>query len=303
MSGEDVSLAGLPLVPLESRIVAILAPMTFLENLDVSPDGTIIMTSLLDGRLWSVPYGGKLELIAQIDGRAVSVASAPDGGWLVFGATLDGLMSVYAVRPDGSFERIVDVPAGAFPNGVQRFPDNHYLWADSRTATIWDIDYVRRTASSWLSHPLLAPVEGRWEPALNGMKVFGEKLYMTNSSQATVLALDIKDGRPAGEPFIVAHDLAADDFAFDVNGSIYLTTHPQDTVVRLDPDGTRTRVAGPDQGVRGCTACRFGRRSGDETGLYVVTDGGLFNPASGGLQPSRVVRLETGVAGATVDFV
>jgi hypothetical protein len=41
---------------------------------------------------------------------------------------------------------------------------------------------------------------------------------------------------------------AADDFAFGMSGSLYITTHPEPTPVRLDPSGARATWAGPEQG-------------------------------------------------------
>jgi hypothetical protein len=303
MSSPYELLQQIPGALLPARSVAQLLPMTFLENLEIAADGTIVMTSMLDGRLWMLPPGGEPRLLAQVEGRAYSIAAAPDGGWLVFGTSVHGRVVVFKVTAEGRSSVIMEVPAGVFPNGVQRFPGGHYLLADSITATIWDIDYNAGVASAWYSHPLLAPVPGQWAPALNGLKVFEDTLYMTNSSANTLLAMPIANGRSAGEPRIAARDFGGDDFAIDRTGAIYMTTHPMDVVLRRDPNGRITRVAGPAEGVRGCTACRFGRAPGDETGLYVITDGGLFNPLSGGLKPAQVVRLETGVPGAPADLL
>jgi hypothetical protein len=41
--------------------------------------------------------------------------------------------------------------------------------------------------------------------------------------------------------------------------ALYIATHPEQTVFRLDPAGNRTTLAGPKQGAVGTTACAFGR--------------------------------------------
>jgi len=46
--------------------------------------------------------------------------------------------------------------------------------------------------------------------------------------------------------------------AFGASGSLYIATHPEQTV-RLDAAGNRTTIAGPKQGAVGTTACAFGR--------------------------------------------
>lgn len=286
-----------------AETVAELAPLTYLSNLEIDDAGTIYVTSALDGRLWSVPFGGEPRPLAQIEGRPSSIAAAPDGGWLIFGSKLDGAAAVFEVEPGGTARSILDLPECILPNGVQRFPDGRYLLADSVTATIWDIDYARRSCSAWLRHPVLAPVEGSPIPGVNGLKMFDGSLYMTNTGHHSIISVAVEDGRPAGEPTIVTDDVPGDDFAFDVEGAMYVTTHPHNAVVRRRTTGELTMLAGVEQGVKGCTSCRFGRRPGDETGLYVAADGGLFNPNPGGLEPARLVRVETGVAGAPVDLV
>jgi hypothetical protein len=47
------------------------------------------------------------------------------------------------------------------------------------------------------------------------------------------------DGSP-GDIEIAATRLLADDFAFGMSGSVYITTHPEHTRVRLDPADART---------------------------------------------------------------
>jgi hypothetical protein len=84
---------------------------------------------------------------------------------------------------------------------------------------------------------------------------------------------------------------------FGESGSLYVTTHPAQTLVRIDPSGNRTTIGGPDQGMVGATACSFGTAPGDEEALYVSTDGGLIVPHKEVVQDAKLVRLELGEAG------
>jgi sugar lactone lactonase YvrE len=104
------------------------------------------------------------------------------------------------------------------------------------------------------------------------------------------------DGHPGPIETAATHVLA-DDFAFGASGSLYIATHPEQTVFRLDAAGNRTTVAGPKQGAVGTTACAFGRAPGDENGLYVTTDGGLVAPYEGAVQEAKLLRLEVGEVG------
>ncbi len=82
-----------------------------------------------------------------------------------------------------------------------------------------------------------------------------------------------------------------------MSGAVYLTTHPEHTLVRLELSGTRTTLAGPEQGMVGSTACAFGRAPGDEKAIYVTTDGGFLIPHEGGIQDAKLVRMEVGEPG------
>jgi hypothetical protein len=293
--------AKLPYKPLRATCVAQFAPMTFLENLEIQPDGALLVTSQLDGRIWSVGADGRVSQVAQVDGRLASLASSSDGGWLGFGSAPNGTTRVFAIAHDGTVSTLLDIPECQFPNGVQRLGEDLYLLADSALGIIWQIDRSARTASIWLEHDLLKPTPGSPFPGINGIKPIGGSLYVTNSSAGSVIAIELGSHRPQGSVRIVAEGIPADDFAFDVEGNMYLTTHPFNTIIRLAPDGTRMRVAGPAQGVTGCTACRFDLRAGHRNELLVISDGGLFHPGEEGIMPAKIVRLETEREGAPVN--
>jgi hypothetical protein len=68
---------------------------------------------------------------------------------------------------------------------------------------------------------------------------------------------------------------------------MYVATHVAQTVLRLDAEGARTTLAGPDEGAVGSTACAFGRAPRDRQALYVTTNGGLSLPYEGKLQDAE----------------
>jgi sugar lactone lactonase YvrE len=285
---------------LPAQTVAQLAPMSALQNLCIDGEGTALITSLLDGRIWRVPFGGHPQMFAQIDGRPSGIAADPDGGWVVFGWDNRGGVAVFRLYADGKWEKFADVPGAIFPNGAFRLERDRYLVADSIAATIWHLDYTSKSVTPWYQHAALGPKPDAWAPALNGLQMFSDFLYMSNSSTNQLLRIKVASGQPVGIPEVVYDDIELDDFAFDKDGTLYSATHPNDVILKLTQNGVLTRSAGPAEGVRGCTACKFSPRPGDETGLYVITDGGLFNPMSGGLQNARLVRLEAGIAGITL---
>ena len=72
----------------------------------------------------------------------------------------------------------------------------------------------------------------------------------------------------------------------------HIATHVAQTVLRLNPDGTRTTIAGPAEGAVGSTACAFGRAEPDRQALYVTTNGGLSLPHDDQLQDAKLLRLQ-----------
>jgi hypothetical protein len=112
-----------------------------------------------------------------------------------------------------------------------------------------------------------------------------------------LVRVPIQPDGSAGGIEIAATRISADDFAFGMSGSVYIATHPEHSLVRLDPSGARTTLAGPEQGMVGSTACAFGRALGDESVLYVTTDGGFLIPHESGIQDAKLVRLEVGESG------
>jgi hypothetical protein len=95
-----------------------------------------------------------------------------------------------------------------------------------------------------------------------------------------------------------ATHVLGDDFAIGASASLYIATHPEQTVVRLDPAGNRVTIAGPNEGAVGATACAFGRAPGDRNALYVTTDGGMVAPHEGTVQDAKLLRLDVGEAGS-----
>jgi len=134
-------------------------------------------------------------------------------------------------------------------------------------------------------------------PGANGIKIRDAWAWISVSGRRLILRTPLQpDGHPGPIETAATHVLA-DDFAFGASGSLYIATHPEQTVFRLDAAGNRTTVAGPKQGAVGTTACAFGRAPGDENALYVTTDGGMVAPYEGAVQEAKLLRLEVGEVG------
>src|SRR5438132_993788 len=76
---------------------------------------------------------------------------------------------------------------------------------------------------------------------------------------------------PHGHQSLVAHlpALAFDDFAFDVQGNLYGTTDPFNTVLRVAPNGTVETLLTFADGLDGPSSAAFGVKN-DKKSLYVA---------------------------------
>jgi hypothetical protein len=72
-------------------------------------------------------------------------------------------------------------------------------------------------------------------------------------------------------------------------------------VDRLDRDGRRVTLAGPEQGLAGSTAAAFGRQGAERTALFVTTTGGIVLPTEGKLETAKLLRLDIGSPGLPLD--
>jgi hypothetical protein len=241
---------------------------------------------------------GEASVLASTTGKVTGIAFAPDGGLIVTGWDAAGESILLHIHLDGSVTLLATLPDAIFLNGITPLTSQRYLTADSYRGCIWQFDWITRQVSLWLEHPLLARSHPEPPfPAANGIKRFGNTLYVSNTEKMLLLQIPIESEEQPGEPIIFLSSTNIDDFAFDNEGNLYAATHIYNSVLLITPDGTTTTIAQADQGVIGSTAVGFGRLPDDATSIYVVTNGGMFLPPEGGVVPANVVRLEVGKPG------
>jgi len=281
-----------------SHRVAEFPPGTFLESIAVSTDGTLFVSSHLDGKVFRMGADGVSVVHAAIAGKATGLALTPAGDLLLTAWDADGLPVVFSISPQGAATLLATMPEAIFLNGLTPLSPSTYLMADSYRGAIWHLNLADRSVGLRLEHPLLARrSEDREFPAVNGLKIHGQMLYASNTERMQLIQIPIQPNGQPGEPEIFSNPSILDDFAFDREGNLYGTTHIYNSVVKITPDRRITIIAEAEQGMAGSTALAFGAGAGDHTSLYVVTNGGLSFPLPSGLESARVVRLDIGIAG------
>jgi hypothetical protein len=134
-------------------------------------------------------------------------------------------------------------------------------------------------------------------PAINGIKIFDRALFASNTQRQLLIRIPVTESNTPGVPEVWLTNVHLDDFAFDVQGNLYGTTHVYNSAIQISSDKQIVTIATAEQGMTGSTALAFGRTKEDGTSLYVTTNGGMSLPLPTGVEPGKIVRLEVGIEG------
>jgi len=286
--------------PAPFRIVASWAAPTFLENVAVASDGSIFVTVHSHNRIDRFdPKTGATSVFAELPAPPMGLAFDESGSLWVTGSTMKNPPGyIRKIGAKGDVQHWTGFPEVTFMNGCAIHPHGRELLVcESRSSRILSINLQQPNKwSVWLEDDLIGPGES-WYPAANGIKVRAGLAYITVSARYLIVRAPIRADGSAGPVETVWRDIIGDDFAFGESGSLYVTTHPAHSLLCIDPSGKRKTLAGPDEGMVGSTACAFGSAPGDESALYVSTDGGFTVPHEGGIQDAKLIRFELGDSG------
>ena len=239
----------------------------FLENLAIDADGAVFVTVYSHNRVDRYdPATGATTTFAEVPAPPMGLAFDGSGTlWMTAGTLRKGPGYVYRVERDGAVRQWCKLPDALFVNGCTVHPNGGTLLVcESASGRILAIDLAEPALwEVWLEENRLRSVVPGY-PGANGIKIRDGWAWISVSGRRMMVRVPIQPDGSAGRLEIAATRLLADDFAFGISGSVYITTHPEHTLVRLDPLGARTTLAGPEQGMVGSTACAFGRAPGDE---------------------------------------
>jgi hypothetical protein len=280
-----------PVALAPTKSVAEFPQGTFLENIVLTPNGDLYITSYLEGKVYKVTASGQSSVWTTIDGTVAGIALNPDGSALLSGWIKGKDAAVFLVSATGKSEVLTKLDGGMFPNGVLRLSSGRFLVADSYKGAIWEVNTATRTASIWIADELLS--RGSTDnptPAVNGIKFFAGSVYASNTATQLLIRIPIVEGKP-GKPELLRKGLGLDDFDFGPDGTLYGATHVYNSLVSVKSDGTVTVLAGLAQGLAGSTAVATKQNKTGVT-LYVTTNGGMSLPPAGGVQTGKVLKVD-----------
>lgn len=280
----------LPYAPVPARVIKTYDEGLCFEGIAAGEDGTLYLSGSrnLDFSRGDYYHDAQGELIARkTDGRELILFKTPKGlssGVPVVNKdnsiylTSHGKISyIWHIDPSGKSRQLAQFPKNAWPNGLDMGPDGMLYTPDSYLGVIWRVNPGTGHVEVALTDPaLLARPFISLAPGANGLHFKGRDMLVTVSDRTTLLQYRMDDKGHFGPATIIAAGIPGDDFAIGQDGSLFITTHPYNTVVRVLPDGTRTVIGKEVQHIVGATDAVFGRTAQDQNTLYVVTDGGAF---------------------------
>lgn len=282
--------ADLPFVAVPARVVKTYDEGLWFEGIAAASDGTLYLSGNRGLNFSRSDYyrAATGEVIAHRPGKddevifhtpvgstAGVIAIAADG--TLYMTSHSDAPGIWHIRADGHGDKIAQLPPGAWPNGLDFGPDGKLYSPDSALGLIWRIDPATGQSEAAIEDKrLLARKFISLAPGANGLHFNGHDLYVTVSDRTNVLKYTLNPTGRFDEPVLVATGIPGDDFAIGHDGSLFITTHPYNTVVHVAPDGSRTIVGKEAQHIVGATDAVFGKTPNDKDTLYVVTDGGAF---------------------------
>ena len=306
--------------------VALFPAKSFLENLAVRSDNSVLVTSMNARELFYVPpvSGDALAepiLLHRFDQPTTGLVEIEPDVFLVSTSNLytshesflhrldlTGYEPGSPVRPETVFR----FPEGARGlNGSCLLGPDVVLVADCFAGLIWRVDLQPGgrdiQARVWLAHETMGYFPGKLkpeQPGVNGVRyaVRTRHLYYTATARKLLMRVPVDPAtlEPAGPPELVVAGRMGDDFCVDEDAEvIYLATHRQNTIDRISMDpgdnsGFPQSVVGDPftEALIGPCSVAWGRAP-DEYGkvAYVISDGGTASPAPGGPLPARLQRV------------
>jgi hypothetical protein len=307
--------------------VAQLPAGSFIENLAVRRDGSILVTEETKHQLWYLPrptagvvvHPVSLHTFGQ---RPMGIVETEPNLFYVLGTNLGRLHSAYLYRVDLRNWRLgmpVPVrqvlhfpPQVLFVDGATVVAPHVILVSDAGSGSIWRVDLSpdgsSANAREWLKDPSMALERNnhiKGVPGVNGIRYDAatHSVYYTSTGQKLFMKerVDPVTLNPVGAPVEIAFGSMWDDFAIDDRAGVaYLTTHRQNTIERvpLDPSSgqlAKRTVAGMPLDARlvGPSSFAWATGSHDYGSVgYATTDGGATSAPPGlGVTPARVVRV------------
>lgn len=294
---------------------------SWIDNLVLRSDGSLLLTRLDVPEVWSVNTTSGNATVAHSFGNATSCFGITEIDDDVF-AVVVGNFSTETYQPTaGSFSvqkldfngeamedervsqlatvsQIAALPEAQALNGMTSFTKESdlVLIADSPTGAVWKVNFKTGDYEIALNDTTMMPAEGQALPlGINGLKLVDGYIYYSSTTRMEFCRVKVdENANAAGDYEVIASGFLPDNMDVAPDGTAYIATDPQNSVVRITPYGQISLVAGGQLSTQmpGPTSCRL---TDDLKTLYVGTSGGQVAPVLGTFkEPAKVVKITMG---------
>ena len=265
----------------DKTVLATYPEGSFLENLEVQADGSVLFTNPFANAIERLSPEGKTSTFAKIAAFPLSIISTDDG-YLVAAhgksfledSSFTDSMQFITLDSEGNQTGQFAAPDAKALNGMVKLENGQYLAADSIAGTIWSVDVKNETVSPWLidDQLTLRAEQEMFMPGANGLKRRADGIAVSNTSRGTLLQVTVdNDGQAVGKPALLADVGMIDDFWVNPDDSILFTTHG-DELKKLTKNGEIGIVM--TKGCDGCTA--IAPYPADQSDTFILLNDGNF---------------------------
>jgi sugar lactone lactonase YvrE len=286
---------------------------SWVEGIAIRPNGQILVTRTDVPELWLIdPKAHSASLVYTFPDATSTVgiaAISPDvyavGAGIVDLATTvatPGSFVIWTVdlrKHTPNVKILKAIPESQSLSGMALYRSGRnssvLLVADTAKGVIWRLNPQSGAYSVAISDPTMLPVPNLPPIGINGIKVLGNTLFYTSSTQQVYCQVALNpDGSAAAPVKVIASGFFQDGFTIRSDGTAFIATHPQNTILKVTLDGQTSVFAGDlnSTAVAGSTDVQFGNFKGQEV-LYVTTNGAQSAPVNGTFtEPGKVVMVQ-----------
>ncbi|RFU24819.1 hypothetical protein B7463_g11521, partial [Scytalidium lignicola] len=284
--------------------------LTWIENLAIRSNGQIVATDVAGGRVFLVdpkcpqteppilhhfPENTAIAGITEVEDDVFYTASSHGTVYnFTFAKNTSSVWEIdmrhYDHTKKVSVRKVTDIPKAVVPNGVTTLSKEYgtILIADAEGGVIWKVNVHTGEHEIVIDNDYLKPDQAIQPPfGVNGIHIIEKQtsksksiptLYFSNTDRGYLgtIPISLETGKATGNVTLLSDNVhAADDFAVDSCGNVWLCENVLNTLVRVFPDGhVQTIVGGPNStALIGPVAVAFGRGCDDRDVLYISTDG------------------------------
>jgi len=264
------------------KVLATYPHGNFLENLEVQQDGRLLFTNYPAKSIEMMTPDGETKTFSKLSAYPLSLISidhgylvAASGKSLLLGENVIDTQQFILLDKSGTQIGQFDAPQIKYLNGIVRLNNETILAADSLSGYIWQVNPKTQEVTSWINDEAFAPLTDQkvFIPGANGLKLRSDGLIVSNTSKGTLSLIKIdEEGKPVGQPELIAKVGLIDDFWIRDDESILFTTHGE-TVKSVSVEGQVTTILA--DGAGGATAIAPYPLNQDKS-FVLINDGNIY---------------------------